>query len=330
VELVRPQRYTVHAAPGTRGRTVVAATIVGLGAFIVLAIHDVIIANAESAIAGLISDFVISAAIGFLLYLYQQRGNELREYQKWIQSVERVAVLMLDHNGRIIECNRGAEKLTGYGRKELLGQPLEICYSGEGGSSGRANDAIRLAATNGSHEDQDWCLRRDGARYWAGIVLTALYDKEGRLKGFAHMLRDSTLQKIAEDQASDHAALLDTIVNGTFDVIYLKNADLRYELINAAGLIFIGKGRKEIVGKTDLDLFPEAVAQRQQQVDREVLERGIVHTYEDRLEARGIRRTFLLHKAPWRDAEGRIVGVIGIATDITDRKPCPVPHEAAA
>ena len=115
-------------------------------------------------------------------------------------------------------------------------------------------------------------------------------------------------------------ALMQAAINGTTDAIFLKDLQGRYLMINAAGARFIGRPIDEIIGLDDTQLFSAAVATQTQTNDRQVLELGISHTYEDTEIVEGISRTYLSTKDVCRDAQGNATGVIGIAREITDRK----------
>ncbi|MGI4791619.1 MAG: PAS domain S-box protein [Janthinobacterium lividum] len=114
--------------------------------------------------------------------------------------------------------------------------------------------------------------------------------------------------------------LLNTIVEGTTDAIFLKGLDGRYQMINAAGARFIGKPVSEIIGKDDTQLFPAAAATQTRSNDQQVLSTGVSSTYEDTEIIDGISRTYLSTKDVCRDKQGAAIGIIGISRDITERK----------
>ena len=115
-------------------------------------------------------------------------------------------------------------------------------------------------------------------------------------------------------------SLLQAVVDGTTDAIFLKDLQGRYQMVNAAGARFIGKTVAEVLGRDDTQLFPPHVAAQTQAKDRQVLASGSSYTYEDTETIEGVSRTFLSTKDVCRDERGRTIGIIGIARDITDRK----------
>jgi PAS domain S-box-containing protein len=114
--------------------------------------------------------------------------------------------------------------------------------------------------------------------------------------------------------------LLRSVTEGTTDVVFVKDRDGRYLMINTAGAAYVGRGVDEIIGLTDDALFAPEMARTIRERDRAILETGETRTDEYAEFVRDRRRTFLAIKGPCRDVQGRITGVFGISRDITDRK----------
>src|SRR5262249_37191043 len=91
-------------------------------------------------------------------------------------------------------------------------------------------------------------------------------------------------------------------------------------MINTAGARFLGRAVAEVVGKDDMELFSPETARVIMEGDRRIMATGAVQTFEDVGAAAGVTRTYLATKGPYRDAQGNVVGVIGISRDISDRK----------
>ncbi len=115
-------------------------------------------------------------------------------------------------------------------------------------------------------------------------------------------------------------SLLRGITEGTTDAVFVKDLQGRYLMINSAGAAFAGRSADEIVGKTDLDLFSTDMAEVVRQKDRQVLTQGITQTFEESGTSNGVNRVYLSTKGPYRDAHGEIIGLLGVARDITERK----------
>jgi PAS domain S-box-containing protein len=115
-------------------------------------------------------------------------------------------------------------------------------------------------------------------------------------------------------------SLLQAIIEGTSEAVYLKDADGRYLLMNPAGASLLGTTPEEIVGKTDGEIYPPDEAEGIVKGDREAMESGQVVTTQTVLTSAGSPRTYLTTKNPYRDAQGRAIGVLGISVDITERR----------
>jgi PAS domain S-box-containing protein len=111
-------------------------------------------------------------------------------YQKMVEEIEDYAILLLDQNGTVENWNKGAEKLKGYKASEIIGRNFSVFYTEADQAKGRHKELIRLAIQQGSATDEGWRVRRDGSRFWARIVITAIHDYEGQVIGFTKITRD--------------------------------------------------------------------------------------------------------------------------------------------
>jgi PAS domain S-box-containing protein len=123
--------------------------------------------------------------------------DELR--RMLINSVTDYAIFSLDTGGHIISWNPGAEKLKGYTAREIIGQHFSRFYTEEDKASGLPQRALAQTRTTGRFEHEGWRVRKDGSRFWAWVVISAMYDSTGALKGFAKVTRDLTERKCGED-----------------------------------------------------------------------------------------------------------------------------------
>ena len=115
-------------------------------------------------------------------------------------------------------------------------------------------------------------------------------------------------------------ALLNTVTEGTSDAIYVKDIKGCYLMFNAGASRIVGKPIEEVLGKDDTALFPPDEARQVMEADRRVMVSGSVQTIEERVTSNGLLRTYLSTKGPMRDAQGEVIGLFGIARDISDRK----------
>ncbi len=124
----------------------------------------------------------------------------------------------------------------------------------------------------------------------------------------------------SSQELQKNLSLLQGITEGTTDAVFVKDLRGRYLMINSAGARFLGRSIEEILGKDDSEFFsPESGAQIMER-DSTTLRSGETYTYEEVGVSAGVARTYLTTKGPYRDATGRMIGVLGISRDITDRK----------
>jgi PAS domain S-box-containing protein len=121
----------------------------------------------------------------------QLRSSEER-FRLLIEAVRDYAIYMLDPDGRVASWNAGAQKTKGYAAEEIIGQHFSVFYPPDVAASGWPTRELELALELGSFEDEGWRVRKDGSRFWASVVITAVHDHVGRHIGFAKVTRDLT------------------------------------------------------------------------------------------------------------------------------------------
>jgi PAS domain S-box-containing protein len=118
-----------------------------------------------------------------------------------VASVRDYAIFMLDPGGRVVSWNLGAERLKGWREKEILGKHFSTFYPQEDVDARKPDMELEVAARVGRSEDEGWRLRKDGTRFWANVVITAVFGPDGELRGFAKVTRDFTERRAAEETA---------------------------------------------------------------------------------------------------------------------------------
>jgi PAS domain S-box-containing protein len=116
-----------------------------------------------------------------------------------IESVRDYAIFILDPEGNIATWNLGARRIKGYEDEEIIGKHFSLFYPDEDVAARKPERELELAREHGSTEDEGWRVRKDGTRFWAHVVITALHDASGRLRGFAKITRDITEEMLAEE-----------------------------------------------------------------------------------------------------------------------------------
>jgi PAS domain S-box-containing protein len=128
-----------------------------------------------------------------------------RIYQLMVESVRDYAIFMLDPNGYVASWNRGAERIKGYTADEIIGKHFSIFYREEDIAIGHPQKELEIAKRDGRFEEERERLRKDGTPFWANVVITAVYDDDGSLVGFAKVTRDLTERRNAELKALENA-----------------------------------------------------------------------------------------------------------------------------
>jgi PAS domain S-box-containing protein len=125
-----------------------------------------------------------------------------------IARVQNYAIFMLNPEGYVMTWNEGARLIKGYTRKEIVGRSMTTFYTPEDQARGRPVELLRRATHDGRVEDEGWRVRKDGSRFWADVVITAVRDETGHLTGFAKITRDLTERRTAEAAIGELSARL--------------------------------------------------------------------------------------------------------------------------
>jgi two-component system sensor kinase FixL len=180
--------------------------------------------------------------------LYRGQYDDL--YSMFIDSVRDYAIFITDADGRILTWNRGAERVKGYKASEILGKSVDVCYSQDEIERGLPEKERTIAVRLGRFESEGWQVKKDGSKFYASMVLTALKDENGELRGFGKVVRDLTVQKKQEERFQK---IVESLPNGIIMVdrsgnISLCNSDIER--------MFEYK-REDIIGKPIEFLVPE-------------------------------------------------------------------------
>ena len=130
------------------------------------------------------------------------------QFRLLVSAIQDYAIFMLDTEGLVATWNAGAERIKGYRADEIIGQHFSRFYPAEEVTEGKPGRELKVAAEQGRFVDEGWRVRKDGSRFWAYVVITALRDEQGQLRGFGKVTRDMTERKKAEEtlQAAKESA----------------------------------------------------------------------------------------------------------------------------
>jgi PAS domain S-box-containing protein len=158
----------------------------------------------------------------------QQQLRESEErFQLLVENVQDYAILMLDTGGHVASWNSGAERIKGYRADEIVGRHFSAFYTPAAVAAGRPAAGLEIATTEGRYEEEGWRVRKDGTQFWASVVITALRDPNGTLRGFGKVTRDFTERKKAEEALRQQARELGTANKELETFSYSVSHDLR-------------------------------------------------------------------------------------------------------
>ncbi len=248
------------------------------------------------------------------------------QYRLLVESATEYAIMMLDPSGAIVSWNPGAERIFGLLEEDIVGQPADVIFTEEDRAAGVPQREMATAAEAGQAADDRWHLRADGSRFWANGVMTVLRDDDGRLRGFAKVLRDNTLRKSVEDalraseerfrQAVEAADMGTWIFDVGSEVLRfddraraifgLEDEDVSQETVMA---VIHPADLEGFIAARDHSLDPNS-PDTFSQTHRVVLPDGEVRW------VRGQARVFF----EGEDTERRPVRVVGVVLDVTDQR----------
>jgi len=149
-----------------------------------------------------------ASAAAQLRHEHRKTLSELERYKMLVENVQDYAIFFMDPEGYIQTWNKGAEKNKGYTHDEIVGKHFSLFYSEQDNLDNKPARELEIAKRVGRVEDEDWRIRKDGSKFWANVVITALYDDDGTLQGFAKVTRNLTERKENEDRLKNANVIL--------------------------------------------------------------------------------------------------------------------------
>jgi PAS domain S-box-containing protein len=242
-----------------------------------------------------------------------------------LNSVSDYALFMMDRNGIISTWNAGAERLKGYRSDEIVGHHFSRFYSPEDIARGHPAFELSQAAEQGKYEEEGWRVRKDGSRFFAHVLISAMRSVDGEVQGFVKLTRDVSATRELNEALRTQARILD-LAN---DAIFVRDREDRITYWNQAATRLYGWTAEEALGRVTHDLLKTAFPQPLATVIDEVLRLG---RWEGELEHTRRDGTHLALESRWAvmaDDEGRYSGVIEVNHDITERQRLAVALKAA-
>lgn len=259
----------------------------------------------------------------------------LSAWQRAILDSVDLTIISTRPDGIIQTINAGALHKLGYAESEVVGcltpevihDPEEVRRRAEALSAelGRVIEpgfeAFVAKARLGVPDENEWSyIRRDGSRFPVVLSVTALRGEDGAITGFLGVGRDVSAQKKAEQEKAEAENLTRAILDNTPAVMFVKDAQGRYEMVNRQFESLFHVTVDQVIGHTDMDIFPAAMAAAFQRNDRFVLDSGRPLQVEEVAPHDDGIHTYLSVKFPIMSPCGEPVLICGVATDITERK----------
>jgi PAS domain S-box-containing protein len=231
-----------------------------------------------------------------------------------------IPTLICDPLGAILEVNQSFTALLGYTNEELAGRRVsEITHSSDlEGHHGRMTQLISGAQDNLRVEKR--YVRKDGSTVWGSISVSVAKNADGRAAFMISQIRDITTERRTREKLLESEGRLQAILDNSEAIIYGKDLNGRYILVNRQFEAIFGLSRERIIGCDDAEIFPAPQAEAFERNDRLVIQAGKGMQFEEEAPVGDELRTYVSVKFPLRNIRGQMVAVCGISTDITERK----------
>jgi PAS domain S-box-containing protein len=242
-------------------------------------------------------------------------------YQLLVESVQDYAIFALDPGGFVLSWNAGAERLKGYRRDEIVGRHFSTFYPPE--DLWKPPAEIETAIRVGKVEDEGWRVRKDGTRFWANVVITALRDETGTLVGFAKVTRDLTERRAAEQTLRASEERFRLLVHSVKDyAIFALDPGGHVSSWNEGAQRIKQYTAQEIIGRHFSTFYsPEQIAAGKPAWELEVATReGSVEDEDWRTRKDGTRFWANVVITAIRNASGELVGFTKVTRDLTERR----------
>lgn len=239
-----------------------------------------------------------------------------------VEAVQDYGIFMLDPTGIVLSWNSGAARLKGYCAEEVIGRHFSIFYPEPAKQKMWPDQELRLAAANGTYEEEGWRVRKDGSMFWANVVITALRDPDGTLTGFGKVTRDLTERRLHEEALRQSEERFRLMIEGVRDyAIYMLDPLGKIQSWNNGAQLIKGYTAQEVIGKHYSMFFrsEDVAAGLPTKELRDALQLG--RTEEEGWRVRKDGSTFWANivMAPIRGADGTHLGFAKVTRDMTER-----------
>jgi PAS domain S-box-containing protein len=259
------------------------------------------------------------------------------KYHKMVSEVHDYAIILLDPEGKVLDWNKGAEKLKGYKAEEIVGKSFRMFYSNEDREANLPERLLREATTHGFTTHEGYRVRKNGTRFWGNVAISALYDETHTLIGFSKVTKDLSQRKINEDRIHIHTQELQQkneelklseeryhkMISEVRDyAILLLSKEGNVQNWNAGAEVIKGYSAGEIIGKSfklfytkdDVDRgLPDKLL-----AEAELKGRATTEGWRKRKDGSKFWGSILI--TALHDAKGELIGFSKVTRDLTDKK----------
>ena len=244
-------------------------------------------------------------------------------FRRLVEGTRDYAIFLLDLEGRVRSWNAGAQRIKGYAAGDILGQHFSRFYPPEAVARRWPQHELAMAREQGRFEDEGWRVRKDGSRFWANVVITALRDDGGAVRGFSKITRDLTERRRAEESLRHSEERFRLLVDAVKDyAIFMLDPEGRVMSWNAGAERIKGYAAREIIGRHFSVFYPEE-ARRKKWPEQELANARAHGRFED--EGPRVRKdgtTFWANVvlSAVFERDGTLRGYAKITRDLTDQR----------
>ncbi len=274
----------------------------------------------------------VAGDIAFAFYNIELEEKHKHSEEKLRKSEERFRdisenalewVWECDVNGKYTYTNKIVKKILGYKPEEILKKHFYDLFHPEDRKELKKAAFEVFAKKQPFHEFINRARHKNGKTVWLSTCGVPILDKKGNLIGYRGADTDITQRREAEEALAKERNLLRTLIDNLPDDIYIKDTDSRFVLVNNATVFSLGATTSdEVIGNTDFDFKPHELAELHHADEQRIIKSGqpMINRVEPAIDPAGNRVWYSTTKVPLRNNSGKIIGLVGIGKDITERK----------
>ena len=266
---------------------------------------------------------VIGVATDITAHQRAQRAllDSEERYRHLVDGVTDYAIFLLDPDGRVASWNPGAMRIKGWREAEILGQSFERFYPPEDREAGKPGHALRIATETGRYEEEGYRVRADGSRFWANVVLTALRDPRGGLRGFSKVTRDLSKRRAVEEALRQSEHRYRQVVEDQTEVVCRFRADGTFTFVNEVYCRTFGRTAEQLLGHTwQPVVMPDDLPLVRTRLAEMTAANPVVHIENRVLDGNGQLRWMEFVNRGFYDQAGTLLEVQAVGRDVTDRR----------